>query len=276
MSRNTSTRCVLLRSIWAVGLVVGTACVGRAIAEGWNLTGSNWAPQVKTVKSAEPQADNSSQADKGVSPLAPAVTTEPGETASQPLSSAYRLGDALGKGLVALRLAGLNNDVEMSLSLENLTKDEVSVRVPEGTVFLPANSAVQRMLLRNDAIFRLPARKTSVQRVLVLCMDVAKDPPSVRDTGWTHSFDAEMSKLVTFTKKAAAEESARRSDVTPDQVEHFLLRFVVWRQNGATAADFTEFIRKYGSADEKADAERRGQELAQTADRVLSRFRGRQ
>jgi hypothetical protein len=178
--------------------------------------------------------------------------------------------------MVAFRLAGLNNDVEMNLSLENMTAKEISVRVPQGTVFIPASEGVQRMLLRSDVLFRLPPRKTGSQTVPVLCMDVAKDPPSVRDSGWTQSFDTGMNKLVEFTKKVAAEESARRSDVTQDQIERFLLRFVVWRNNGATAADFADFIRKYGAAEEKKDAEARSQELTQTADRILLQFRGKQ
>lgn len=273
--RNVVTNLAVRLTVAAVAVM---CCADSLLAEGWNLTGSNWAPHVKTAEPAEPQAGNLGQTDRSMSPAMPPVARKAVGTATElsPVASAYQLGEAVEKGLVALRLAGLNNDVEMSLSLENLTNDEVSVRVPEGTVFLPANSAVQRMLVRSDAMFRLPARKASVQRVAVLCMDVAKDPPSVRDTGWTHSFDTEMGKLVAFTKKVAAEEAARRSDVTLDQIERFLLRFVVWRQNGATAADFADFIRKYGSADEKTDAERRGQELAQTADRVLSRFRGSQ
>lgn len=275
MCKGNSSILVHACRTWLMALVVGAAtCASQVIAEGWGLSGGSWAPQGKTVQ-GEGEPTTPAPAGKSVSP--PSTARDAGN-ANLPLppASTHQLADAVAKGMVAFRLAGLNNDVEMNLSLENMTAKEISVRVPQGTVFIPASEGVQRMLLRSDVLFRLPPRKTGSQTVPVLCMDVAKDPPSVRDSGWTQSFDTGMNKLVEFTKKVAAEESARRSDVTQDQIERFLLRFVVWRNNGATAADFADFIRKYGAAEEKKDAEARSQELTQTADRILLQFRGKQ
>lgn len=154
-----------------------------------------------------------------------------------------------------------------------MTWNDLDVCVPQGIVFLPKRTSVQRMLLRADTPYALPARKSVSKRIPVLCMDIAKAPPSSRETAWTHIFDTERSKLVAFTRQRAATEARRRSDATLDQIEKFLLRFVIWRYNGATQADVAAFILQYGSIAEKMEADNRSKEIIRMVDTIIAAFR---
>jgi len=237
-------------------------------AAGWDLSGDNWVSPSKRVANAPPSSravDKSTRQPKEIPPRK--------ATAKAPAGRVTDFDKAINAKDIGYALQGLNNDTEMLLTLRNLTGGAISLVVPQGIVFLPARSSLQRMLLRADVPFAIPAGKSVAHRIPVLCMDIAKSPPGTRDTVWAHSFDAARSRLVAYTRQKAAEEARRRSDATQEQIERFFLRFVLWRYNGATQEDFASFIRKYGSAAEKGTASHRSTELLRMADTIIAGFR---
>ena len=251
-----------------------TACliavmnVSTTRAESWDLKGESWISPSKhsTAESrsvpAKEKPTSRDRLDKS--------SKEMGATQVSDVPGFSRL---IESKQIAYTLRGLNNDVEMMLSLKNLTQKDLNVCVPQGVVFLPKSATVQRMLLRADMPYALPARKSVSKKIPVLCMDIAKSPPRGRDMEWAHTFDAERSALVAFTRKRAVAEARRRSDASQEQIEKFLLRFVIWRYNGATQKDFASFISKYGSPLEKMRASSRSAELVKMSDEIITSFR---
>ena len=240
----------------------------KANAGGWDLSGDGWVSPSKQVPEKPSTANSVDPVRRQVKPAVPA------ESATRvPAEHATAFDMAIQAWEVRYSLHGLNNDTEMLLTLRNLTAQDISLRVPQGVVFVPARSSVQRMLLRAAVPFAVPAGKSVAKRVPVLCMDIAKSPPSIQDTAWTHSFDDTRSRLVAYTRQAAGEEASRRSDATQDQIERFFLRFVLWRYNGASQEDFASLIRKYGTATEKETATARSVELIRMADTIIAGFR---
>ena len=234
----------------------------------WDLSGDSWVSPSKRVTEEAPalQAiDRAQRQSRRRPPQEPAHHV--GAQGGAGFNKAIEVGD------VRYSLQGLNNDTDMLLTLRNLTARDISLVIPLGIVFLPARSSVQRMLVCRSVPFAIPAGKSVAQRIPVLCMDIAKSPPSTRDTVWSHSLDADRSRLVAYVQQRAAKEAARRTDATQEQIERFFLRFVLWRYNGAAREDFVSFIEKYGSPAEKGTAATRSGELIQMADTIIDGFR---
>jgi len=173
--------------LMSVAMVI-TSATGNAA--GWDLSGDNWvspSKRVADVPQSSRAVDKSTRQPKEIPPR---------ETSVQALAeNAADLDKAIEARDVAYALQGLNNDTEMLLTLRNLTGGAISLVVPQGIVFLPARSSLQRMLVRADVPFAIPAGKSVTHRIPVLCMDIAKSPPGTRDTAWSHSFDAARSRL---------------------------------------------------------------------------------
>jgi len=147
----------------------------------------------------------------------------------------------IGNGMLSVSVTGQSIDYT-SISIKNKSKRSITVTIPFGTYFAPANGGVQNMIMREDMTVSLSGKGDTSLGVKTACMNIDRSIPGGSDSFSVGVLErnSRLVRVIKLCDKKGATYSVTQAAtwiVTDDPGDYALLNTLVYVGGGRAISD---------------------------------------